>query len=251
MFLVEGLLASLVGVWGYFYLCNRPEDAKWMPRDEAQALARALAAEERQKRQTGKTSFRAALADPKLLHFTLLYFSIQIAGYGVAFYLPTQVSALLHMKVGLHVGLISAIPWACAIVAGAFYPGFAVLSALSIAGGLAVSANTGPAVAIVALCFVTMGIMTVQPIFWTFPAAYLGGTAAAGGFAVINAIGNLGGFFAPNVKNAVETSFHSTAAGLYVLAASGLVAALLIAMLRPAQADRRAADSAEPLHAEI
>jgi hypothetical protein len=53
------------------------------------------------------------------------------------------------------------------------------------------------------------------------------------------------------VKNAVETSFHSTAAGLYVLAASGLVAALLIAMLRPAQADRRAADSAEPLHAEI
>jgi hypothetical protein len=238
-----------------------------MPRDEAQALARALAAEERQKLQMGKTSFRAALADPKLLHFAILYFSIQIAGYGVAFYLPSQVSALLHVKVGLHVGLISAIPWACAIVAGAFYPGFAVrtgyrrgfavLSALSIAGGLAVSANTGPVAAIVALCFVTMGIMTVQPIFWTFPAAYLGGTAAAGGFAVINAIGNLGGFFAPTVRNAAEVSFHSPAAGLYVLAASGLVAACLIAMLRPAQADSRAgkpgkpAKPAEPLHAKI
>ena len=264
MFLVEGLLASVVGVWGYFYLCNRPEDAKWMPRDEAQALARALAAEDRQKQKIGKMTFRAALVDPKLLHFALLYFSIQIAGYGVAFYLPTQVSALLHVKVGLHVGLISAIPWACAIVAGAFYPGFAVrtgyrrgfavLSALSIACGLAVSANMGPVGAIVALCFVTMGIMTVQPIFWTFPAAYLGGTAAAGGFAVINAIGNLGGFFAPTVRNAVEASFHSVPAGLYVLASSGLVAALLLAMLHPAQADRRAADPvepSEPLRAEV
>lgn len=253
MFLVEGLLASAVGVWAYFYLCNRPEDARWMPPAEAQALARALAAEERAKQASGKTSFRAALADPQLLHFALLYFSIQIAGYGVAFYLPTQVSALLQMKIGLHVGLISAIPWVCAIVAGAFYPafavrtghrrGFAVLSALAIAGGLVVSAHTGPVIAIVALSFVTIGIMTIQPIFWTFPTGYLGGTAAAGGFAVINAIGNLGGFFAPNVKNAVETSFHSPAAGLYVLAASGLAAALLVVALRPQQGERTSADS--------
>jgi len=253
MFLVEGLLASAVGVWAYFYLCNRPEDAKWMRPDEAQALARALAAEERVKQASGKTSFRAALADPRLVHFALLYFSIQIAGYGVAFYLPTQVSALLQMKIGLHVGLISAIPWACAIVAGAFYPGFAVrtgrrrsfavLSALAIAGGLVVSAHTSPVIAIVALSFVTIGIMTIQPIFWTFPTAYLGGTAAAGGFAVINAVGNLGGFFAPTVKTAVETSFHSPAAGLYVLAASGLTAALLIIALRPQQGERTSVDS--------
>jgi sugar phosphate permease len=253
MFLVEGLLASAVGVWAYFYLCNRPEDAKWMRPDEAQALARALAAEERVKQASGKTSFRAALADPRLVHFALLYFSIQIAGYGVAFYLPTQVSALLQMKIGLHVGLISAIPWACAIVAGAFYPGFAVrtgrrrsfavLSALAITGGLVVSAHTSPVIAIVALSFVTIGIMTIQPIFWTFPTAYLGGTAAAGGFAVINAVGNLGGFFAPTFKNAVEASFHSPAAGLYVLAASGLTAALLIIALRPQQGERTSADS--------
>jgi sugar phosphate permease len=253
MFLVEGLLASAVGVWAYFYLCNRPEDAKWMRPDEAQALARALAAEERVKQASGKTSFRAALADPRLVHFALLYFSIQIAGYGVAFYLPTQVSALLQMKIGLHVGLISAIPWACAIVAGAFYPGFAVrtgrrrsfavLSALAIAGGLVVSAHTSPVIAIVALSFVTIGIMTIQPIFWTFPTAYLGGTAAAGGFAVINAVGNLGGFFAPTVKTAMETSFHSPAAGLYVLAASGLTAALLIIALRPQQGERTSVDS--------
>ncbi|MGU7768628.1 MFS transporter [Burkholderia sp. MR1-5-21] len=255
MFVVEGLLASLVGVWSYFYLCNRPQDAKWLSADEARALTAALAEEAREKQRTGKTSFRAALADPRLLHFALLYFCIQIAGYGVAFYLPTQVSALLHLKVGLHVGLVSAIPWACAIVAGAIYPGiavktgyrrtFAVISALSIAAGLTVSAHTGPVAAIIALSFVTMGIMTVQPIFWTFPAGYLGGAAAAGGFAVINAIGNLGGFVAPNVRAAAEAAFQSPSAGLHVLAASGIASALLIVSLRV-----RVARDADPERSE-
>ncbi len=243
MFLVEGALAAIVGIWAFFYLCDRPADARWLPREEAQALSRVIAAEEQQKILYGKTSFMAAVSDTRLLHFALLYFCIQIAGYGVAFYLPAQVSALLHVKIGLRVGLVSAIPWACAIVAGAYYPGlavrigyrrfFAALSACSIAAGLIASAHMPPVGAIAALCFVTMGIMTVQPIFWTFPAGYLGGAAAAGGFAVINAIGNLGGFFAPNLKNTVETSFHSSAAGLYAIAAGGLAALLLICSLRP------------------
>ncbi|HWK44294.1 MAG TPA: MFS transporter [Stellaceae bacterium] len=242
MFLVEGFLASAVGVWAYFYLTDRPADAAWMPEDEREALSRAVAAEEREKMASGKIGFGAVLRDPRLLHFAAIYFLIQISGYGVAFYLPTQVSALLGMKIGLEVGLVSAIPWACAIAAGLFWPGlasrtgyrrsFAVVSLLGITGGLVIAANATPAIAIAALCVVTMGIITAQPIFWTFPTGYLGGAAAAGGIAVINAIGNLGGFFAPNVKTAVEAAFHSTAAGLYVLASSALLAAILVTAIR-------------------
>jgi nitrate/nitrite transporter NarK len=82
-----------------------------------------------------------------------------------------------------------------------------------------------------AFCIVTMGIISAQPIFWTFPTNYLGGTAAAGGIATINAIGNLGGFAAPTLKTWAETSFNSSAAGLYVLAGSALVAAFLVAAI--------------------
>lgn len=248
MFLIEGLLASAVGIWAYFYLCDRPSEARWMPADEREALSRAIAAEEREKQAAGRVGFRAVLTDPRLLHFAAIYFLIQISGYGVAFYLPTQVGALLGMKVGLLVGLVSAIPWACAIVAATVWPGlavrtgyrrsFAFVSLLGIAAGLVISANAPPALAIAALCLTTMGIITSQPIFWTFPTGYFGGAAAAGGIAAINAIGNLGGFFAPNVKTAVEEGFQSTAAGLYVLAAAGLAAALLVTLLRPGAGPR-------------
>jgi nitrate/nitrite transporter NarK len=90
---------------------------------------------------------------------------------------------------------------------------------------------------IIALCFVTMGIMTAQPIFWTFPTSYLGGTAAAGGFALINSVGALGGFVAPNLRTGAETFFHSPVAGLYGIAAAAFLAVVLFILLpksRPA-----------------
>ncbi len=243
MFLIEGLAASAVGVWAYFYLCDRPSEASWMPANERHALAQALEAEAREKARHGEVKLGRALRNPRLLYFAFIYFLIQITGLGVAFYLPTQVGALLGVKVGLMVGLVSAIPWLCAIVAGFFWPDWAVrsgrrrlcfvISLLSIGLGLLASAHASPALAIAALCCVTMGIMTAQPIFWTFPAQYLGGAAAAGGFAVINSVGALGGFVAPNIRTGAALYYQQPAAGIYAIAAAAFLAVLLVPFLRP------------------
>jgi sugar phosphate permease len=242
MFAVEGLLASLVGVWALFYLCDRPANASWMPAAERDALTQAIAAEEHAKQACGTVSFGAVFRDPRLLQFALIYFLIQISGYGVAFYLPTQVSELMGTKVGLRVGCVSAIPWVCAIAAGSFWPGlamrtgyrraFAVISLLGIAVGLSLSALLPPALAIAALCLATIGIITSQPIFWTFPTGYFGGIGAAAGIATINALGNVGGFVAPTVKTWLEQRTGSTMIGLDFLAVAGLLAALLVVGLR-------------------
>jgi hypothetical protein len=87
-------------------------------------------------------------------------------------------------------------------------------------------------VSLIALCFGAAGFIAVQPIFWTFPTSYLGGFAAAGGIALVNALGALGGFVAPNVKVWAEAAFGSPAAGLYLLAGTTLIGALLIVALR-------------------
>ena len=254
LFVVEGLASSLVGIWAYFYLNDGPAEARWLPDDERIALTRAIEAEERQKQAHGETSFASVLRNPRMAHFAAIYFLIQITGLGVAFYLPTQVGALLGVKVGLLVGFVSAIPWLCALIAGATWPGlaerldqrkrFGAISLLGIGVGLVVSAHGSPLVAIAALCFVTMGIMTAQPIFWTYPTAYLGGTAAAGGFALINAVGGLGGFFAPNIRAGAQAAFDSPAAGLYGIAAAAFLALILFVMLPP---DRGRAVSPAPL----
>lgn len=242
MFLVEGLLASLVGVWAYFYLTDRPAQAGWMPESERVALSNAIEAEENEKRRRGTVGFASVFTNPRLAHFAVIYFLIQTSGYGVAFYLPTIVGALLGKKVGLEVGLVTAIPWACAILAGLFWPALAVKTgyrrtfacvSLSLIGiGLVLAGHLPPQWAIAALCLVTMGIITSQPIFWTFPTAYFGGVGAAAGIAAINAIGNVGGFVSSNAKTWLEQTLQAPNAGLYFLASSGFLAAILMAWVR-------------------
>ena len=242
MFLIEGLLATVVGVWAFFYLDDKPAGARWLPSAEKQALSAAIAQEEHEKTAHGPSAIGAVLANPRVLYFVAIYFLIQMSVYGVIFYLPTQVGALLGKKVGLEVGLVTAIPWICALIAAYGLPRLAdrtgthrVVAAvtLAISGvGIAVSAGSAPAVALVALCFAAAGFIAVQPLFWTFPTGYLGGVAAAGGIALVNALGALGGFVAPNVKAWADSSFGSAQAGLYALAVTTLIGAALIAMLR-------------------
>ena len=143
--------------------------------------------------------------------------------------------------------LVSAIPWFCAIVFTAIWPVLAgranrprlffLICLLMVASGILVSAHSSPLVAIVALCVAASGIIASQAIFWTFPTDHFGGTAAAGGLAVINSIGNLGGFVAPNLRAAADHAFGPSTAGLHALSIPALVLAAA-AMLLPARGRR-------------
>jgi MFS family permease len=242
MFLVEGALASLVGIWAYFYLEDKPAEAKWLPAAEKRALQAAIDGEEAAKSAEGHTSLAILFRNPRVLHFALINFMIQMSVYGVVFYLPTQVGALLGKKVGFEVGLVAAIPWLCAIAASYTLPRIAdrngthraiAAATLAVSGlGIAVSAGSAPAIALIALCFAASGFIAVQPLFWTFPTSYLGGVAAAGGIGLINALGALGGFFAPNLKAWADAYFGSPQAGLYALACSTMAGVLLILAVR-------------------
>lgn len=242
MFAVTGLVTVAVGVWAYFYLTNRPADAAWLAPEERKTLQDILDREERAKGGQSH-SLLAALAQPAVLHLAIVYLLIQASVYGVVFYLPTQVAGLLGVKVGWLVGVVTAVPWVCALLAAWLVPGYAdrtqqhrrvaCATLVVAAAGMAVSVSVGsPLIGILALCFAAAGFISVQPVFWTFPANALSGAAAAGGIALINSMGAVGGFVAPIVKNGMESAFQSPAAGLYLLAATTLLAAVLVLGVR-------------------
>jgi MFS family permease len=104
------------------------------------------------------------------------------------------------------------------------------VAALVAAAGLAACAVIGvghPVVTMVALCIAMMGQQSLIPIFWSIPSAMLTGVAAAGGLAMINSVGNLGGWFGPTIVGWISDMTGGFKGGLYALAAFVLVAAIV------------------------
>lgn len=242
LFLIEGTLASLVGVWAFWYLDNRPEDARWLDAQERTTLRRALDDDALAASAHGPRHILAALVDRRVLLLSAIYLLIQMSVYGVIFYLPQQVAALLGTTVGLRVGLVGAVPWLCALAVTWYVPRRADRTgghrrwavALLVLAGLGIGTSGlahNPSIGLIALCCAASGFIAAQPLFWTFPTRYLTGAAAAGGIALINSLGGLGGFIAPSLRTAAERAFSSTSAGLIVLGVSSLLAALMIGML--------------------
>ncbi|WER45482.1 MFS transporter [Cupriavidus sp. WKF15] len=251
MFIIEGLAAVVVGVIAFFYLVSKPRDAKWLSDDEKAALETAIAAEDSHKVAHGPATALSALGNWQVLRFVAIYFAIQVSVYGVIFYLPTRISELTGTAVGAKVGLLTAIPWLCAVIALRVITGmadakgkqreFAMAMLAMAAAGIGLSTLGHELVPVLlAFCIATVGFVVVQPLFWTLPTAYLSGTAAASGIALIGALGNLGGFIAPTLKTAVEAAFHSQRAGMLALAIAGAVGVLLL-MSVGARARRAAA----------
>lgn len=237
MFLVEGLLASIVGVWAFFYLDNKPQDAAWLSAPDKQALITAMQEQDEDRNQHGLKDMKKVFFKPVIIQLLVIYALIQMSVYGVVFYFPEQVASLLGTKVGIKVGFVSTIPWIFAICAIYVFPkladakdahrmigGFTLLCS---AIGIAVSVSTPPLMALIALCFAAAGFFAVQPTFWVFPTSYLGGTAAAAGIGLINSFGALGSFVAPNLKNWADDTF-GVGSGLYALAIGAFIGAILI-----------------------
>ncbi|MFT4067072.1 MFS transporter [Paraburkholderia sp.] len=245
LFVVEGLAASVVGAVAYFYLTDRPAKAAWLDAAQRDALDRALRDEDARKLAHGPASVLAALRDARVLFCALIYFAVQMSVYGVVFYLPTRIAGLMGGHVGTKVGLLTAIPWIAAIV-GTFcvtrvadrhghHRTWAAAMLVLAALGIAASALTSSvALALAAFCVAGIGFVAVQPLFWTLPTGYLGGAAAAGGIALINSIGNLGGFVAPNLKGLAEHLTGLPQAGMLSLSAVGLIGAVLLLTFRRA-----------------
>lgn len=258
LFLVEGLAASAVGVWAFWYIPNRPVNAAWLSSREKEVLQQAVDAENAAKAAHHAKGLLAALAHPRVLHFAMIYLLIQVSVYGVTFYLPSQVERLLNRKAGLEVGLVTAVPWLCALLALWLLPRVAsrfrdrrrvAAFTLFVAGvGIALSSSASPGLALAALCVAAAGFIAVQPVFWTFPTERLSGWVAAAGIALINSFGAVGGFIAPNVRSWADRSFGSESAGIHVLAVSTGLGALLFLLIekRARQVHARELQACEP-----
>lgn len=206
LFILEALPAIGLGVAALYVLRDRPEDAPWLSRDEARALTATIEAEDAARARLQPLSLSQALTDARVLALSFVYFGIVCGLYSLTFWVPQIVKAfgLSNVETGFVsalpplAGALAMVPWGRRsdrtgerrwhVALPAFVGG---------AGLLAGTFATSPALSLTALIVAAIGIYAALPTFWTLPTALLSGTAAAAAIALINSIGNIGGFVGP------------------------------------------------------
>jgi MFS transporter, ACS family, tartrate transporter len=240
LFICEGLPTILLGIVVMFYLTDGPEKAHWLAADQRDWLIDRLRRERMFREAQARHSLWEALAHPRVLVLGLVYFGAAAGSYALGFWLPTIVKDF--GVTNFQTGLITAIPYVIGAVSVLAWPLVSdrmherkwntALAFLVAAGGLAVSTYfPDPVQKMTALSVGAIGLFAIAPLFWTLPTAFLSGTAAAGGIALINSIGNLAGFAAPYAMGYLKDATGSFAAGLLAVAFFPFLSAILVLIL--------------------
>lgn len=243
MFIIEGLASVALCFVVWFCLDSKPEDAKWLTESERNALATVIAAEkkERDANKSQHASMFTLLKDSRIALFCFIYFAIQLTIYGATFWLPSIIKKMGQFT-EFQIGLFNSIPWIISIAAMYMFATLAqkyrhqqawVAVALLIAAcGMFASTTGGPVFAFVAICFAGIGFKAASSLFWPIPQGYLNSRIAAAVIALINSLGNLGGFVAPATFGYLEQKTGSIQGGLYALATASVIAAGLVFLTR-------------------
>ena len=246
LFLLEGLPTALLGLLVLAILDDRIAGAKWLSAEEKSVLQANL---DREDHGTSH-KFIDAMRQPGTLLLSLIYLFMLMGLYGLTFWMP-QLIKNTGITSPMTIGLLTAIPYAAAGI------GMVALGRSSDRHGerrwhLGLAVGVGgigymlsayfahdTTLAMISLVIAAVGAIGCLPVFWTLPPAFLSGTAAAGGIALINSIGNLGGINSPYLVGKVVDMTGVPSGGLYAIAAVLVLAALLILFGLPARIANR------------
>ena len=207
LFLMEGMPAIVLGVTVLWVLNDTPGDARWLAGEERQWLIDQLALERREELSAASGGLWSVMVDWRVWVLSLVYFAVPACMYGVTLWLPTAIRSLTGLS-DFMTGGLAAVPYLLAAVAmvlvglssdrsGERRWHTALLAFLG-AAGLGVAAySRGPFLVIAGMSLGMLGAESMLGPFWAMATSCMGGRSAAAAIAIVNSIGNLGGYFGP------------------------------------------------------
>ncbi|MBB6310011.1 MFS transporter [Xanthobacter tagetidis] len=241
LFIVEGLPAVLLAFAVLVLLPNGPGEVRWLTAQEKRTIAVRLAADHAGHDGAAHHALWPALRDRRVLMLCLIYFGLVVGLYGIGLWLPQIVREMGYSV--RQVGYVLIVPYALSALAMLAWgrhsdaTGERVLHVAAAgflgAAGLVASVHAPThLLAIAAVTCASVGLYAALAPFWSVPPLFLRGTAAAAGIALINSVGNLGGFVGPYAVGFIKQHTDRFTAGFELLAAVVCAAALLTLMLR-------------------
>jgi ACS family tartrate transporter-like MFS transporter len=243
LFLVEALPPIIMAVVTWALLTDRPMDATWLRLEQRSWLQQRLDSEQSQRESVHRFELAETMGNPRVWMLTLVYFGQNVSGYGLLFFLPTIVKSFGVSTIMN--GIVSATPFVFAAVAMIYWSlrsdrsgartMYVASACLLSAAGLIACVFIGPEHPVWMMVVLILGIMgqyTIAPTFWPLPTAMLSGVAAAGGIALINAVGNLGGFLGPYMFGLIkDATGGSDLIALLAIGAAPVISAIVLVVL--------------------
>ncbi|MFJ8754780.1 MFS transporter [Streptomyces sp. NPDC102441] len=267
MFLGVSIPAILLGVIAWFYLKDKPADAKWLTSEEQDWLTKELAAENAgktgadEKAAHGKAALKAAFTNSRVWILALIYFGFIYGLYALAFFLPTIINGFQD-QFGttfsvMDKALITAIPYLPAAIVLYFWSRHASrhgvrtwhIAGPAVVGGISIPVALymgSPAATIAVITVTACAIFAALPVFWSVPTQFLTGAAAAAGIALINTAGNVAGFAAGYVTGWLKDFSGAYYLPLFLVGAFMLMSAALMLWLAN-RTNGRGANQGRPL----
>jgi sugar phosphate permease len=249
LFLVQGVPATLLGIAAWFYLQDKPEDARWLNNAE-KAIVRAELDQDQQA-AASHGSFWQLLRDPKVYVMSLIYFLLLGAAYAIIFWVPTVIRSWGVTDM-LQIGLYAAIPnliGAVAMVLVARHSDkkmerrwhlIACVLVASVGMLLTVMAKGNLALSLACLSLAVVGVASATPIFFTIPTAYLAPASAAAGLALISSLGNLGAAVSPSLTGLISARTGNPLDSMFLVIAVYALVAVIVWLAVPAKMLRQA-----------
>jgi ACS family tartrate transporter-like MFS transporter len=246
IFIIEALPAVLLAFVVLTVMTDKPALAGWLTSDEKNWLQGRIDEECRRIESVGRLPLLRALGDPRVLALSMIYLMSVTANYGIVFFMPQIIKGI--GLTNMMTGLVSSVPYIIGII-GLLAWGWSsdrsnerrwhlITASTFGALGLAFAAWSGASYwALIGMSAATVGIYGSRAAFWPMPSIFLTGTAAAGAIALINAVGNLGGYFGPFIVGWIKDSTGHFEAGLYFLAACSLACAVITLVAARAAGD--------------
>jgi MFS transporter, ACS family, tartrate transporter len=243
MIILESVPAILGGIACYFFLTDRPEQARWLTPAEKAWLTGELEKDRASRPQVKHLGILQTITNPKVLFLSAIYFVYQTGSLGIGYWMPQIIKGLSTTLTNTEIGLVAMVPYAIATVAMVAWSRHSdrtrerqlhsalplLLAGVALAG---TAATRDPFISMTLISAALAGLYAFKSPFWALPGLFLTPATAAISIAAINSIGNLGGFAGPYVLGVVKDWTGSALGGLLFLSALLFVSFLMTWLVR-------------------
>jgi ACS family tartrate transporter-like MFS transporter len=243
MLVLEGIPAVLGGILCFLYLTDRPQQAKWLSQAEKDWLLGEQEKDRKSRPAAVHLDLKKTITNPRVLYLSFIYFVYQCGSLGTGYWMPQIIKSFSASLSHTQVGLIAMIPYLIATIVMIYWSRSsdrrnerrlhsAIPLGVAALAMLATGLVADPVVSITMISLSLAGLYAFKSPFWALPTLFLSRESASVSIAIINSIGNLGGFVGPFFIGYVKGTTHSATTGLMLLAGLVCVAFFMTVFIR-------------------